>query len=572
MSETFALKSIKTSYDPERKEWSAPRILPLYHPNVTVGQLVITALSAKPQGVGQICHEDGHQMKNWQILRDSVRAALNLRDLGMQEGDVLGFVAANTRNVAPVIFGALINKNPLGTVNPILKCDDIAHMFEITRPKLVVCDEDNYKEVKRALRQLNNPAAIYVFNVGEEDNEQMGAEYLSVRELLKPHAEEVDFQWVYKCNKMSSGQDTFLWRTEKNCDLSFHRPSYLTNPDKTPAFILGSSGTTGRPKAIFSSHAGFAYYFQDRSSSANTKVFFGFSAPFWATGVAILLQSTLNNVPRVIVKKSFEPRLGLEIIKKHQIEFIMCTPVQIQLMLQDESYQEGDLSSLRAVMCGGSIVPQWLQKQLTIPIITGYGLSEGGGISMSGQLSSSCVVRIVDDDGKQMGPGEQGEICVKPYLGFKGYYGDEESGKNMMKDGFMHTGDIGVFDERGNLQVVDRKKEIFKNKGIHVCPSDIEKALLVFPGISLICVVGIPHEITTNVPAALVVRTKESGVTQLDIHKYAKQHLQHYKWLRGGVYFVDDLPMTPTGKIIRREATKQAIELFKKNPDVGFEY
>lgn len=189
MSAPFSLRTIKTTYNPEKKEWSAPKILPLHHPKASLGQLVIKALSDNLNDVGQICHEDGHEMKNWEILRDSVRAALSLRQLGLNEGDVLGLAASNSRHIASIVFGALINGNPVSTVNPHFGLDDVANIFGITQPKVVFCDEGNYRDVKGALEQLNNPSSIYVFT----DEEAVDEGYLSVQELFKAHPEEQDF-------------------------------------------------------------------------------------------------------------------------------------------------------------------------------------------------------------------------------------------------------------------------------------------------------------------------------------------------------------------------------------------
>lgn len=192
MSQHFSLRTVKTTYNAEKREWNAPPVIPLYKPTVSLGQLLIHALSAKPDGIAQICHEDGHESKNWEILRDTVRAAISLRALGLKEGDVLGFAAANSRHVAPIVFAALTNGYPVGTVNPNFVLLDVAHSFGITRPKIVVCDSGNYHHVKGALMQLNNPAPIYVF---DEDvaEKSIGAEYLSVRELLKTQPNEIDF-------------------------------------------------------------------------------------------------------------------------------------------------------------------------------------------------------------------------------------------------------------------------------------------------------------------------------------------------------------------------------------------
>lgn len=187
MKAPYTLSNVGATFNSKTKAWSAPQINPMYNPKASLGQLVANCLSRAPQMVGTICHEDGFEMRNWEILRDSVRVALNLRDLGLQEGDVLGFSAGNTRHVAPVVFGAMLNGNPVGSVDPSFEKTDIKRTFKITRPKLVVCDNTNYHHVKQALSELDNSSSIYVFDAAK------GSDWKSVTELLKYHPEEHSF-------------------------------------------------------------------------------------------------------------------------------------------------------------------------------------------------------------------------------------------------------------------------------------------------------------------------------------------------------------------------------------------
>lgn len=161
---------------------------PLFHPQMSLGQIVLHALSRTPNLVAQICHEDGHEMLNHEIVLNSIRVSLNLRELGLKEGEVLGFAAGNSRYVSSVVFAAMLNGNPVGTLDPSFAHGDVSHIFGITQPKLVLCDKSNYAEVKRALNDLQNPSPIYVFDA--EEPEEGDTEWISIKELLRPHPEE----------------------------------------------------------------------------------------------------------------------------------------------------------------------------------------------------------------------------------------------------------------------------------------------------------------------------------------------------------------------------------------------
>lgn len=192
--QSFYLDSTVTKYNPETLTWSGPAIPALYHPNVSMGQVIVTALSRNPNHVGQISHEDGYEMQNWEILRDAIRVSLNLRDLRLKEGDVVGIPAGNSRYLAAVTFGALLNGLPISPVEPNGSVDDISHMYGITQPKIVICDDYNYERVSSAFRRLNNPAPIYVFDQEEEDNPTDSSKWQSVKGLLREHPEENDYQ------------------------------------------------------------------------------------------------------------------------------------------------------------------------------------------------------------------------------------------------------------------------------------------------------------------------------------------------------------------------------------------
>ena len=152
--------------------------------------MIVNALSKAPFTVGQICHDDDHRMLNWEILRSSVRVALHLRDLGLGEGDVLALAAGNRRYVASVVFGCYLQGVPVNTLDPTFHVQDVTHILRITLPKIVVCDPENYGNVERALKELENPAPVFVLDVEEEDGE---VKWRSIKDLLQPHPEENDF-------------------------------------------------------------------------------------------------------------------------------------------------------------------------------------------------------------------------------------------------------------------------------------------------------------------------------------------------------------------------------------------
>lgn len=203
-------------------------------------------------------------------------------------------------------------------------------------------------------------------------------------------------------------------------------------------------------------------------------------------------------------------------------------------MLIQPDIDSRDLTSIELLFCGGSIVHPELVAQMNTHVPNGivmvaYGASEFNGvITMNypkpvplsvGRLACGAQMRIVDIDGKRCGPNEDGEIYAKPLFPFLGYYNRPDETKNIQReDGFICSGDIGRFDEDGNLYVVGRMKEIFKYKTMQITPSELENIILALKGVENVCVFGMPDFECGELPAAMVVKSENSDISEADIH------------------------------------------------------
>lgn len=217
---------------------------------------------------------------------------------------------------------------------------------------------------------------------------------------------------------------------------------------------------------------------------------------------------------------------------------------QIVLMTKCEQFETADLSSMKCLLAGGSKVPYHLKRELKdrIPngcLTVGYGMSEASScISLDypavyekdtiGRLVGGCCAKIVDENGKRCGVNVDGEICVKMSFNFLGYYGNKNGTDEFFdEEGFMKTGDIGHFDEDADLFIVDRKKELLKYCNFQISPSEIDAFLTESPDIKSACVVGIPDEIATDLPAAVIVRANGSEITENDICNMVAGNIEH---------------------------------------------
>lgn len=308
---------------------------------------------------------------------------------------------------------------------------------------------------------------------------------------------------------------------------------------------------------------------------------FSFSSLYWFTGFVCLVTPIINHITRITTTKPFTTEYFFELIEKYNIQFVFLPPSLIATILHSSAIEEANLDSIRVFVSGGSFVSPYLVENLNRYLKHGrvfvtYGMTEvGGTITFSdgsavsgfgsvGKLSSNKRVKVVDDGGNVLGNNETGQLFLKSIFPFLGYFGNEAATREVIdEEGWIISGDIGYFDDEGNLFLVDRKKDILKYAGYQISPSELEAFLQKINGVSMACVVGVPDELhSTDFPAAIVVKTPDSELVEDDILAITVDGLPDYKQFRGGVYFVDEFPMTPSGKIKKRLMKELAINKF----------
>lgn len=345
--------------------------------------------------------------------------------------------------------------------------------------------------------------------------------------------------------------------------------------------IVCSSGTTGLAKGVCLTHAALLDQFARGFHVSTDSVLLCFSTLYWLSGVLMLMLGILNSATRIITTEAFSSDLLLRLIEKYKATHLLNASHQLILTVKNEHLQCSDLSSVKNWFVGGSKVPldSCVQMRKFLPngaINVAYGMSELAGViavnepdketEAVGKLISGVQVKIVDENGKRLGIGKDGEICSKTTYKFGGYYGNPENTAALFDaEGFIQTGDIGHFDDDGLLYITDRKKEFLKYRNFMISPAEIENVLFACPEISLVCVVGIPDAVSGDLPAAFVVRKSDSNITEEKVQKLVASNFTDSRRLRGGVYFVESLPTTPSGKILRREVMKSAMDLYKAN-------
>ena len=338
-----------------------------------------------------------------------------------------------------------------------------------------------------------------------------------------------------------------------------------------PHFIIYTSGTTGRPKGAVvrqgqtqwnAINAVHTYNIDSQGCSICC-------APLFHVG-ALHASATPNMYAgvKLVIQRFFDAVGVLKLIQENRATNMFGIPVMFLLMSQVPEFQTTDFSSVEYFIAGGSPCPRPLIKtymEKGVNFNQGYGMTETATAITALRTSDalrklgSCGkpvfhtdIRIVDPDDNDLPQGQMGEVIVKGPNVIREYWRQPEETARAIVDGWLHTGDMGYLDEEGYLYLVDRRKDMYISGGENVYPAEVEDVIMSFPGVADVGVIGIPDERWGEVGMAAVVKEPNADVTEEKIIEQCRGKLAKYK-IPKKVAFVDQLPRTLTGKILKKE-------------------
>ncbi|MFL5824195.1 MAG: AMP-binding protein [Solirubrobacteraceae bacterium] len=340
--------------------------------------------------------------------------------------------------------------------------------------------------------------------------------------------------------------------------------------DEDLAALLYTGGTTGRSKGVMLTHSSLYYTGRAAHESAYVPGINRALLPLpLSHAYGLLVTITGMHSPEqgvAVLQRWFEPQGFLELIQEHRLQLAAVVPTMLQILLS-LPLEQYDLSSLRYVGSGGAPLAPEVEEQFTrrVPsssIRQGYGLTETAALISSspvGRERAGSVglpvpgteVRILDEAGEEVPTGEVGEICARSAGVMQGYWNSPEATEEALRDGWLHTGDMGYIDDDGYLYIVDRKKDLIIRGGFNVYPRDVEDALLEHAAVESAAVVGRQDPVHGEEVVAFVSLRPGAELTGDELIQWARERIGGYKYPRE-VLIVDEVPFTPVGKVDRK--------------------
>ena len=420
--------------------------------------------------------------------------------------------------------------------------------------------------------RLAPPEVLHIVNDAAAEILFVGEEFFPVIEQIKDELRTV--RKIVALGGHRAGWHSFAGWRDRQPETD---PRLPAKPSDT-AVQFYTSGTTGLPKGAELTNANFEQMFrlwsrdwQMAPGVANLACLpmFHIGGAGWA--VAGLYAGATNHVAR-----EFVPARILDTIQQGRIEVMLLVPAMILFLVQAPQIRETDLSSLRLIVYGAAPIPADLLKRAMVIFGCGfqqvYGLTETTGavtllppedhdpadakkLLSCGYAQEDVELRIVGDDGRDLPPGQVGEIAIRSPQVMGGYWKLPDATARAVQGDWFLSGDAGYLDEKGYLYIYDRVKDMIVSGGENIYPAEVESALFGHPAVADVAVIGIPDDRWGETVKAVVVRKPEMDVTPGELIEWARTRIASYKLPRS-IDFIDVLPRNPTGKLLKRELRK----------------
>ncbi len=359
--------------------------------------------------------------------------------------------------------------------------------------------------------------------------------------------------------------------------------------DDDTTILMFTAGTTGRPKGVMLSHNSFSVYVLENVTPADPESEERniLTVPLYHIAGIQAMMASIYGGRTLVMERQFEAKEWLKLVEREKVNRAMLVPTMLKQLMDHPDFGKYDLSSMRVITYGAAPMPLEVIKRALdvfpgVSFINAFGQTETAStittlspedhvisgteeekekklkrLSSIGKPMPDVEMKVVDEAGNELPPGETGEIVARGPRVMTGYWKDEEkTEKTIDKDGWVHTSDMGYRDEDGYFYLGGRATDIIIRAGENISPEEIENVLHSYPKIDEVAVIGVPDEEWGEQPMAVVVLKKGETATPEEIMEYCRAKLASYKRPRS-VVFVDELPRNPMGKILKRVLREQ---------------
>ena len=495
-------------------------------PEVPITEWVLQRATARASHTALVDASGSNKLTYAELDTRIHRLAGGLAKLGLGKGSVIALIAPNLPEYAIVFHAVAVAGAAVTTVNPTYGVEEIRHQLSDAGASLVITIPLFLETVNAAVKGTD---ASEVVLIGDTDGHR------NITDLESEPIEQV-------------AVDVF----------------------NDIVVLPYSSGTTGLPKGVMLTHNNLvANVCQTNSMLKYSEDDIGLAVlPFFHIyGMQVLMNGWLAEGSTVVTMPRFDMEQALATVEKQKITQFFAVPPIILGLAKSPLIDKFDLSSLTRVFSGaaplGAELAEEASARIACQVVQGYGLTEASPVThvssqhlkkpgSSGVTLPNTLCRLIDENGQDVPAGESGELLIKGPQVMKGYLGNPEATKATIDDdNWLHTGDIASIDEDGFIILVDRVKELIKYKGFQVAPAELEALIVTHPLVADVAVIGIADAEAGEIPKAFIVSKPDTSPKADDIKAFVKEQLASYKQVRE-VEFVDMIPKSPSGKILRR--------------------